>query len=223
MTILDILLGNLSHIENVKIIVATSTHSDNDVLERYLIDRKCLVYRGSEEDVLERFIKAAEENDIEGVIRICSDNPFMDWKGVSLLVQKALAFEGDYIGFRVKSTPSVLTHFGFWGEYATLNALKRVYNETEIGSAAHEHVTYHIYSHPEEFVCEWIDCPDYLRERDDIRLTVDTPEDFKNASIIYSALKEQGDSISIEDIVGFLDRHQAIKESMISSIIQNKK
>lgn len=222
-TLLETLLENLHKVQGTKVIVATSVSENNDQLEYFLKEKGELVYRGSENDVLDRFIKAAEANEVEGIIRICSDNPFMDWHGVSQLVEKAQKGKADYIGFRINEKPSILTHFGFWGEFVRLSALKKASETTEQGTPAHEHVTYHIYNHPEEYLCEWIQAPDFLQGRDDIRLTIDTSEDLVNALKVYSDLKAVNEDFSLQDVVSYLDKHEEIKYSMISNIIQNKK
>lgn len=221
-TLLETLLNNL-HKVGIKVIVATSVSENNDLLDNFLKEKGELVYRGSENDVLDRFIKAAEANGVDGIVRICSDNPFMDWHGVGQLVEKAKTSDADYIGFRVNDKPSILTHFGFWGEYVTLDALKRVVSTTPEGSLAHEHVTYHVYTNPADYTCEWIQCPDFLQERDDIRLTIDTPEDLINAQSVYAVLKDKNADFTLRDVVEYLDAHQDIKESMMGSILKNKK
>lgn len=222
-TLLETLLETLHKVQGSKVIVATSVNENNDQLEKFLTEKGELVFRGSENDVLDRFIKAAEANGVDGIVRICSDNPFMDWHGIAQLVEKAKASDADYIGFRINDKPSILTHFGFWGEFVRLSALKRVAETTEEGTPAHEHVTYHIYNHPDEYKCEWILCPDFLQGRDDIRLTIDTPEDLINALKVYSDLKAQDENFTLQDVVAYLDSHEEIKQSMISNIIQNKK
>ena len=222
-TLLETLLENLHKVQGSKVIVATSVNENNDQLEKFLTEKGELVFRGSENDVLDRFIKAAEANGVDGIVRICSDNPFMDWHGIAQLVEKAKASDADYIGFRINDKPSILTHFGFWGEFVRLSALKRVAETTEEGTPAHEHVTYHIYNHPDEYKCEWILCPDFLQGRDDIRLTIDTPEDLINALKVYSDLKAQDENFTLQDVVAYLDSHEEIKQSMISNIFQNKK
>lgn len=222
-SIIETLLDNLHKVKVGKIIVATSVNKNNDELENFLKDKDELVFRGSEDDVLDRFIKAAEANQLDGIVRICSDNPFMDWHGVEQLVEKAKTSDADYIGFRINNKPSILTHFGFWGEFVRLSALKRVSETTEEGSPAHEHVTYYIYNHPDEYKCEWIAGPDYLQGRDDIRLTIDTPEDFMNALKVYSDLKAQNENFTLHDVVEYLDSHEEVKQSMISNISLNKK
>lgn len=221
-TLIEILLDNL-HKVGTKVIVATSINENNDELETFLKNKGEIVYRGSEIDVLSRFIEAAEANNIDGIVRICSDNPFMDWQSVAQLIVKAEGNNADYIGFRVNNTPSILTHFGFWGEYVTLQALKRVALTTPKNSPAHEHVTYHLYTHPDEYKCEWIQCPDFLQGHEDIRLTIDTLEDLNSARKVYSDLKDKYEEFTLEDVVRYLDENQDIKELMINSISRNKK
>lgn len=222
-TLIETLLDNLHKVKGVKVVVATSDNKNNDQLESFLRMKGEQVYRGSENDVLDRFIKAAETYDIDGIVRICSDNPFLDWRGVQLLIEKAKNSEADYIGYYINNKPSILTHFGFWGEFVRLSALKRVFNTTKEGTPAHEHVTYFIYNHPTEYKCEWIVGPAFLQGRDDIRLTIDTPEDFANALKVYTELKSKDEDFSLQDVVLYLDSHKEIKESMVSNIKQNKK
>lgn len=112
-TLLETLLDNLHKVADAKVIVATSVNENNDELEVFLKEKRELVFRGSENDVLDRYIKAAEVNSVDGIVRICSDNPFMDWHGVEQLVEKAKNSDADYIGFRINDKPSILTHFGF--------------------------------------------------------------------------------------------------------------
>lgn len=222
-TLLETLLVNLHKVNGVKVIVATSVNANNDQLEKFLIERGELVCRGSETDVLDRFIQAAENNSVDGIVRICSDNPFLDWHGVSQLVEKAKSSDADYIGFRINDKPSILTHFGFWGEFVTLSALKRVAKSTPVDSPAHEHVTWYIYNHPTDYKCEWIMCPDYLQGRDDIRLTIDTPEDLLNAQKVYADLISKKTNFTLKDVVSYLDENVDIKKSMLNSVSLNKK
>lgn len=221
-TLLETVINNLQKVTNAKIIVATSVNPNNDELESFLSERNITVFRGSEDDVLSRFIGAAEANVINGIVRICSDNPFLDWHGVAALIKKARTSDADYIGYRINNTPSIKTHFGFWGEYVTLAALKRVAATTD-EKPAHEHVTIHIYTHPEEYKCEWIECPDFLQDRNDIRLTVDNIEDFENAQEVYKTLKEANPDFGLEDVVTYIDEHVELRDSMKKMIEKNQK
>lgn len=221
-SLLEIVIENLQKVNGAKVIVATSVNPNNDELDAYLKERKIPVFRGSENDVLSRFIGAAEDNNVDGIIRICSDNPFLDWHGVAYLVEKAKTVDADYIGYRINNTPSIKTHFGFWGEFVTLKALKHV-DATTDDSLAHEHVTIHIYTHPEKYKCEWIECPDYLQGRNDIRLTVDNEEDFLNAQEVYAALRESNPDFDLVDVVKYIDSNKDLQESMKKMIANNQK
>ena len=220
--ILDIILDKLHQASDAKVIVATSISKDNDALVEHLERNGELFFRGSENDVLDRFIKAAEKFHVDGIIRICSDNPFIDPDGIKALIEKAQHSEAQYIGFRINGLPSIKTHFGFWGEFVTLDALKKVAASTD-DLPAHEHVTIHIYSHPEEYRCEWIDCPDFIQGRNDIRLTVDTQEDFENAQQVYADLTKTKHNFGLEEIVSYIDEHEEMKASMRRIITQNTK
>ncbi len=87
-TLLETVICNLQKVAGAKIIVDTSVNPNNDELESFLNKRGVAEFRGSEDDVLSRFIGAAEESGIDGVVRICSDNPFLDWHGVAALIEK---------------------------------------------------------------------------------------------------------------------------------------
>lgn len=221
-TLLETVIANLQRVEGAKVIVATSVNPNNDELESFLKDRGITIFRGSEDDVLSRFIGAAEKDEVDGIVRICSDNPFLDWHGVAALIEKAKTSDADYIGYRINDTPSIKTHFGFWGEFVTLNALKRVAATTEEKNA-HEHVTIHIYTHPDAYKCEWIECPAFLQGRNDIRLTVDNIEDFENAQKAYSTLYEANPDFGLEDVVKYIDANVDLRESMKKMIENNQK
>ena len=171
---------------------------------------------------MDRFIKAAKEFHVDGIIRICSDNPFIDPDGIKTLIEKAKQSDAQYIGFRINGLPSIKTHFGFWGEFVTLDALTKVAASTD-EVPAHEHVTIHVYTHPEAYHCEWIDCPDFIQGRNDIRLTVDTLEDFENAQQVYSELTKANPNFGLEEVVGYIDQHEELKASMKRIITQNTK
>lgn len=221
-TLLEMVISNLQKVKDTKIIVATSVNPNNDELESFLNERGITVFRGSEDDVLCRFIDAAEANNLDGIVRICSDNPFLDWHSVELLIDKAINSDADYIGFRINDTPSIKTHFGFWGEFVKLDALKRVVATTD-EAAAHEHVTIHIYTHPNEYKCEWIESPSFLQGRNDIRLTVDNPEDFENAQKVFASLYEANPNFGLEEVVEYIDSHKDLQESMKKMIENNQK
>lgn len=223
-SILDLLIEKLSEVENTNIIIATSVNPNCDVIEEVAKIHGVSCFRGSENDVLQRFIDAAEYYHVGKIIRVCSDNPFLELDSINKLVAYA-DNEGntsDYISFKINGIPSIKTHFGFWTEYVTLKALKRVRQYTN-ENLYHEHVTNYIYANPDKFKIDWIEGPAIINAHPDIRLTIDTQEDFRNAQAIYANLCQKNQFPLITDVVDFLDRHQDYYISMKHQIEKNTK
>ena len=220
--ILDLLIEKLKRIPAADIIIATSVNKNNDILERFCVTRGIKCFRGSENDVLQRFIDAAETFDIDKIIRVCSDNPFLELKSIETLVKESMVSDADYISFSINGTPSIKTHYGFWTEYTTLKSLHKVRDLTS-DNLYHEHVTNFIYTHPQFFSTEWIEGPECLYNRSNIRLTCDTAEDFQCCKEIYSALCMNNPYPTIQDIVDYLDCHKEYSAKMSEQIINNSK
>ncbi len=222
-SIFELLIEKLQKI-TYRIVVATSINQENDKLEYVAKEMGVVVFRGSETDVLQRFIDAAESNGVGSIIRVCSDNPFLELASMQKLVE-FVSKEGnecDYVSFDINGIPSIKTHYGFWTEYVTIDALKRVCQHTN-ESLYHEHVTNFIYSHPENFMIKWLEGPHLLREHPDLRLTIDTREDFETAQKIYADLCVSNPFPSIADVVNYLDLHPYYYQQMRSQILQNSK
>jgi len=220
--ILDLLICKLRQIPDTKIIVATSVSPNNDVIEQFCKKNDINCYRGSENDVIQRFIDAAETFNAEKIIRVCSDNPFLELSAIQRLVDIAQHSSADYISFNINGTPSIKTHFGFWTEYTTLSALKKTKQATE-EPLYHEHVTNYIYTHPDEFIIEWIPGPECLNGRDDIRLTCDTKEDFQNSKEIFNDICKDDPYPKIDTLVDYLNNHTEYSTIMKQQIKLNSK
>lgn len=221
-SIIQLLLEKLKQFSECDIVLATSVDSANDLLEQIAKESGVRCFRGSENDVLQRFIDAAESVNAKRIIRVCSDNPFLNEDAIKQLLERVENSSADYISFRVNDTPSIKTHFGFWTEYVTLEALKRV-KELTNESLYHEHVTNYIYSHPEDFAIEWIPASTCLEGRTDIRLTCDTPTDFQNTQEIYAEIIGVHPHPTIENIVAYLDAHPQYLQTMKEEIKKNSK
>lgn len=222
-SILVLLIEKLKQIEGGRIILATSTNPVNDQLE--VIARKCDIdcFRGEENDVLRRFIDAADKFKASKIIRVCSDNPFLDVNSINYLIDFVTNCpQYDYVSFNVNGVPSIKTHYGFWTEYVTSDALKKVVSLTD-ESLYHEHVTNFIYTHPEYFNFHLLDTPSILLSHNKVRLTIDTESDFRNAQVIYEDLTQTSLYPTIEQVIQYLDNHSAYYQIMEQEIIKNSK
>ena len=215
--IIEIILEELiKHGNGVPMVLATTTSGNDDVLCRVAENMGVDYFRGPEQDVLARFIQAAEKHGFERIVRICADNPLLDVKATMELLKENDSL--DYISYLLKGDiPSIKSHLGFWGEIVRLDALKKVKQETK-EKLYYEHVTNFIYGHPDKFEIKWVDAPAHLFDRDDIRLTIDDEDDFNLIRELMHDMREQGLSFTSENIVAFLDKNRGYLDQMRSQI-----
>lgn len=218
--ILSIIIDKLRQLPDAEIILATTDNKRDSPLVNMAESHHIKLYRGSESDVLGRFIGAARQYGANKIIRICSDNPFLDLESLRTLLQEGERSNLDYISFLVNGKPTIKTHFGFWAEFTTLDALEKVQATTQ-ESIYHEHVTNYIYTHPDQFRIKWLKTPDILKRRNDIRLTIDTSQDFIEAQTIYKEYITN--NMTIEDLVAYLDKKPEILDKMKEEIKHNSK
>ncbi|MGL5786746.1 MAG: cytidylyltransferase domain-containing protein [Bacteroidales bacterium] len=221
--IIDILLQNLKKaLPDIPVIVATTT-SPNDIIFEEIAQRNgVLCFRGDEQDVLNRFIKAAEHFDIDTIIRVCSDNPLLQAESIQKLIEAYKNNPCDYVSFSFPDNlPVIKSHLGLYPELTTLQTLKKVQVMTS-EKIYREHVTNYIYAHPEAFKINLLELPAFLQERKDIRFTVDTQLDFETMQKLYSLYHGELNG-SLENLVNWIDVHPDIYEIMSKNIKENSK
>lgn len=221
-TILDLLLEKAKKL-NVPVVLATTVNPSDDRLCVLAKNHDVPVYRGSENDVLDRFIKAARKSGFSKIIRVCADNPFLDLSGLQTLITEFINLDVDYLGFQLAGNkPSILTHFGFWAEAVRLEALDLATLLTS-EKLYHEHVTNFIYSNPILFDVQFIPADPLVFSRTDIRMTLDTPEDFEIQKEIFATISKENPNFGIPEIVFWLDKHPEILDTMKKEIVKNQK
>ena len=222
-TILDLMIKKLLTINETRIIIATTTNPKDDAIAEVAAKHNITCFRGSENDVLDRFVLAAETFGTQQIIRVCSDNPFLDINSIKVLIESINANpNADYISFDINGIPSIKTHYGFWTEYVTLTALKKIRSLTN-EQVYNEHVTNYIYLHPKKFNIIWIKNNNTEVTQLPIRLTIDTVKDFNNAQQIYTYLVESNSEQNINNIIKCLCEHPSIITEMENEIKNNLK
>ena len=212
-SILSIIVSKLKlNFPQIPIVLCTSNVEEDDLIEAFCSQNQIQCFRGSETNVLNRFIKAAQNYESETIIRICADNPFLD---VIFLKELIHFYENnpnaDYWSFKnSEGTPVIKTHFGLFAEITTIAALKKV-EATTNDNLYLEHVTNFIYTNS-NFKCLFKTLPNYLINREDLRFTIDDKEDFINLQKVYSIYKQN--SFSIEETIQFLDSNNDYLEKM---------
>jgi spore coat polysaccharide biosynthesis protein SpsF len=222
-SILELLIDRIQLADlHVPIILATTTNNIDNELISIVENKGIYIFRGSENDVLSRFISAAQEYSIDKIIRICADNPFLDIIDLNKQIQDFRNSSYDYWCYSLESgTPSIITHYGFWGEGVTLSALKIIAESTN-DTKFHEHVTNFIYTNEKLFSLYKKQIPKGI-ERVKLRLTIDTIIDFEIASQIYSKMVERNFSITSMEVFKYVVSNQVWVNMMSEEIKSNKK
>lgn len=211
-----VLLGRLLTLKNVSTYIATSDSEADDIIEEIGRSFNIPVFRGSEHNVLNRFINCAKANSINRIIRLCSDNPFVDLSLIDVLLEE---YRGeDYLSFSVNGKPSILTHYGFFTELVSLDALVQLEKENQ--SNCIEHVTNCIYQHPNKFNVRFIPLS---ISSPDIRCTLDTSVDFEVLKAIYSEWYLENPEFTYLDLIEFLESRSDLIQQMSSQIKLNEK
>lgn len=178
------------------VIVATSQLPDDDITKVEAEKYGAKVYRGSLDDVLERYIKAAEEYEIERIVRITADCPCIDPEIISRGVKLHISSGVDYVSnVEERSFPH-----GLDTEIVTLAALKKTDME-EKDIRVREHVTWHIRQSDNYRKLNFkADEGSY----ENIRITVDTSEDYALINLIYYML---GSDFGYRDIINLFEKN----------------
>tara|TARA_R110002126_G_scaffold110918_1_gene248380 strand:- start:96219 stop:98249 length:2031 start_codon:yes stop_codon:yes gene_type:complete len=151
------------------IVLATSKDKRNDALVKHVQTLGYSVYRGSEEDVLERYYQAAKEAEADTVVRITGDCPLIDPELVDGIITKFEEAGVDYVSNTLQPTyPD-----GLDAEVFTFKALAKAWEHAKT-SMQREHVTPFIKESKQFSRLSYTNDIDYSAER----WTVDEPEDF---------------------------------------------
>ena len=222
-SLLDLLITKLKlNFEN-PIIIATTDKREDDEIASFGKEKEVKIYRGSETDVLSRFIGAAQMYGVDTVVRICSDNPFLSVHYIKELKKKWNS-SMDYLSFAFKDgTPSILTHFGFWVEFVSLEALMKVDNILEEDNARREHVTNFIYTSQKDFNVVLSPVPDFFNNYKNIRLTLDTKEDFNLQQHIFKNIYTKNPGFDVPEVINYLEQNPKFFKMMEKEIYKNRK
>ena len=176
-----------------KVVVATTTKKEDDrivaLCKRLHID----FCRGSENDVLDRYMSAASAYGADIIVRITSDCPFIADTVIDEVIAELIERKADYASNTLRRTfPKGLDVEAF-----TYNAFLTAWAYADT-SYQHEHVTPYFYEHRESFELASVELPLGLGGYSHHRWTVDTKEDLEFVRKVY---KEYGN----HDIMHWID------------------
>ena len=193
-----------------EVVIATTVNATDDPIAKLAERNGVFCFRGSEDDVLERVLQAAQSRSADLIVELTGDGPFLE----PLLIDDMLEFheqnDFDYLA------NTAMRHSARWEKEPTfpVGTSVEIFSAsllTRVAELTHdpidrEHVTSYIFDRPEAFHLgafeakdKWSSC-----RRPDVRLTVDTPEDMALAREIYAELYPKNPHFTLMDVLALL-------------------
>jgi len=199
-----------------EIVVATTTNATDDPVVALCEDLRCPYFRGSEDDVLARIVGAGEIHGADILVQGYGDDPCVDPQYVDHVVK--MLVEGGY-DCAVSNDVSETFPIGL-GVCAYSFPVLKCAEQIDTDSTYREHAGYSIRSQPKKFkVITWEAGSDMFWP--ELRLTLDTSEDYRLISAIYHELYPKNKAFSGADVVAFLRGRPDL--AAVNSIIKQKK
>lgn len=190
-----------------EIVVATTVSLADNAVADLCEKIKVNCFRGSEEDVLERYKKAADAYRADTVVRITSDCPLIDPHIIDQMIQfyqknsYEMVSNANSLDFSLRSFPR-----GLDAEVFSHRVLNEAYEKGQ-EKYQREHVTPYMYEYLKNIFYFQSDV-NYSH----LRWTMDTPQDFKLIEEIYSSLYHGEHNFFLKDILDLFERRPDLYE-----------
>ena len=198
---LEYVIQQLEDVFDIKnIVIATTFLEEDDVIEKFCVERGINVFRGEPKNVLDRYYNCAKEFSIQNIVRITSDCPLIDPKIVLELIKKMKTGEFDYVSNALNRTFPI----GLDAEIFTFHALEQSWKVAQLQSEK-EHVTPFIKKNPKSFKQYNLESD---KNKSNIRITLDVPEDLMLIRNIVSKISNR--PILYKDLMELFEREPEI-------------
>jgi spore coat polysaccharide biosynthesis protein SpsF (cytidylyltransferase family) len=190
-------INRVSRAKNIEtVIVATTINEEDDVIYKFCVNNKISVFRGSDNDVLDRYYQCAKKYNITDIARITADCPLHDPNVIDKVIDVYLNGDYDYVTNTIEYTfPD-----GLDVEVFSFDALEDAWNNAKLPSER-EHVTPYIRNN-ERFkkknVISSKKYPPY-------RLSLDQIEDYQFMNEIYEGIGKE--LFYLDEIIDFIEKN----------------
>lgn len=196
-----------------KLVLATSDLPEDAVIAD-LADRLGIgSYRGSLNDVLDRYRQAAAPYAPQHIVRVTGDCPLADWDIIDRTITFAVEGRYDY----ASNTLSPTWPDGLDVEVATFASIDTAWREAT-RPLEREHVMPFITSRPDRFRLGSFEND---RDLSELRWTVDEPADYAFVCAVYDALYPDNPAFTTADILTLLDARADLAE-LNTGIVRNE-
>ena len=201
-SILEIMINRVRCSKELKdiIICTTSKKTDDEIVNLCrLLDIK--FFRGSEKNVMLRYIQCAKKYNITHIVRLTSDCPFVDPNIIDKMINLYYKSNCDYLANTCPQDKSTFPN-GSDVEIFTLDKLSKIY-KNEKRSEFREHVTLNFWKEKKYKSLLYKNKSNLSK----FRYTLDYPEDLMVIKKIYNNFKKNMSKATTNNIVDFLKRN----------------
>ena len=208
------LICRVKNVSNVDgILVLTSKMPENKVIIDLAEKNGVGIFAGSENDLVDRIVSGTKNENPHSIVQLTADNPLVDPKLIEQLINFHKETGADYTSNNKTQNVIIGQNLRCFSRHALLKADKFCTDDL-----MRAHGGYVIQQYPNLFSHLELSLEKELL-RDDIRLTVDEPEDYFVVSKVFEALGNRNMDFSAQKIVEFLDKNPSVR-SINSKIIQ---
>ena len=189
-----------------KVVIATSVLERDNIIESFCKSYGVDCFRGSENDVLERYYNCAKQHNANTVVRMTADCPLSDPVIIDGVIQK---FIDDNVDFCANTVPVETSEFpdGVDVEVFSMTALEKANKEVS-DKHYREHVTFQFWQ-TDRYTSSQFKQKTNLS---DYRLAVDYPEDFELVRYVLGEIKSKRIFGNLKELVDIIDNNKEIKE-----------
>ncbi len=185
-------VNRLKHANMIEdIIIATTVNPKDDRIEEWCANGCIKCFRGSEEDVLNRYYCAAVAYPSDIVVRVTADDPFKEPKVIDRVIKKLIEEKLDLVTNNFPpSFPEGLDCEAF--TFRVLELMEKMAHD----SFEREHVTQYAYHNPDKFKIGNVVSDTNLSS---FRWTIDNTEDYEMVKAVYANRKRPSEGILLMD------------------------
>jgi spore coat polysaccharide biosynthesis protein SpsF len=158
------------------IVFAIPDHHTNDPLYEVLKKSNINIFRGAENDVLDRFLRAAEKHNANTVIRICCDNPLICGEEIDRLIDYYNDNKCDYAYNHIPKNNNYPDGLG--AEICNISLLQSI-DKLAKKESQREHLFNYIWDNSDDFIIKTFNAPSEIAYPS-LKLDVDTLTDYEN-------------------------------------------
>lgn len=196
-TVIEHIIARIQAAKNIdQTVLATTVNEEDRALVEVAQAKGVSVYRGSVNDVLDRFYQAAKLANADTICRITADDPFKDPMIIDEIINQFATGNYDY----VSNTLSPTYPEGLDIEVFSFTTLAKAWKEAKKPSER-EHVTPYIWNNPQLFKLHNVE---YIENLSQLRWTLDHPRDWVFVQQVYEELYKPDKLFLMSDILKLL-------------------